>query len=177
MGPGGHVAPQRDGPTLFFPTRGETGSWFIRYWIYEEGASLASRAATADSNGDGISNALSYAFGFPAVGSVPATDLARLPVAAFDQTAPDPEDRWGGVEFLLPASMQQDAILIVEASPSLAPGSWSTIAQRTGTGAWQVFGTLHPKVRMQGAGGWVSTTVSEDLTSRRFYRLRALVKE
>jgi hypothetical protein len=147
------------------------------HWIFEEGVSFIQRGQLQDPNGDGINNALAYAFGMPAMGEVPAADLARLPKAMIDLTAADPKDHRGGVEFRLPKQMQADVTLIVEASSTLAPGSWSEVARWKGSGAWQVFGVKHPVVRLQDGGSSDIMTVTEDLEAQRFYRLRALVSE
>ena len=108
---------------------------------------------------------------------MPAADQARLPKAFVDLSARDPLDRRGGIEMRLPEPMQPDVTLIVEASPTLATNTWSEVARRTGTGGWQVAGALHPKVRTQTSGGLAVTTVTEDLSARRYYRLRAVVSE
>ncbi|MCX6876240.1 MAG: putative Ig domain-containing protein [Verrucomicrobia bacterium] len=143
------------------------------HWIYEEGAAFSQRGPCQDPNGDRIPNAVAYALGLPAVGPVPAADLARLPKAVLERT---PGSR-GGIVLGLPERMQPDLTLSIEASPSLAAGTWGEVARRSGTGAWQMLSPRHPAVRTQPSGGVEVTTLTEDLTAQRFYRLRAKVSE
>ncbi|MCX6878328.1 MAG: hypothetical protein NTW21_31620, partial [Verrucomicrobia bacterium] len=141
------------------------------HWIYEEGAAFSQRGQYQDPNGDRIPNAVAYALGLPAVGPVPAADLARLPKAVLERTS---ESR-GGIVLGLPERMQPDVALSIEASPGLTAGTWAEVARRTGTGAWQLFSARHPAVRTQRSGGVEVTTFTEDLAAQRFYRLRAEV--
>jgi hypothetical protein len=147
------------------------------HWIYEEGAPFAVRGSAHDANGDGLNNALAYAFGLPAVGRVPATDMARLPKAVVDWHDTDPAKHRGGIEFRVPDPMQTDVTLVIESSPSLAAGTWSEVARRSGSGGWIYNSPRHPAARSQTAAGLATVTFTEDLTARRFYRMRALVVE
>jgi RHS repeat-associated protein len=155
------------------------------HWIYEEGATFQQRGPQADPNADGIANALAYALGLPAMGPVPAADLVRVPKPVTDPSDPNPANHRGGLEFGVPARLQPDVTLIVEASPTQAENSWVEIVRRTGSGAWLVWNGTDwqpPDGRTVRVGttvnpGWVSTTITEPLTVPRFYRLRAVIAE
>jgi len=150
------------------------------HWIYEEGAAFEERGPGADPNGDGIPNALAYALGMPAIGPLPAADRARLPQAVVvEELNLDGElETRGGIRLVLPQRMQPDVTLIIEASPDLRPGSWREVARRTGPHAWRLTGTNAPRVRTTPAGaGMDTTTLTEELSERRFYRLRAVVSQ
>ena len=157
----------------------------FNHWVYEEGVAFENRSPEQDPNGDGIPNGLAYALGLPAMGAIPPADAGRVPRMVVDETAPDPADHRGGIEFGLPLNPAADVILIVEASVTGAPGSWSEVVRRSPGGGWLVNdgGGWRPpdgkavRVVSQAGPAWVRTTITEKLVPGRLYRVRAVIAQ
>lgn len=157
----------------------------FNHWVYEEGVAFDNCGPEQDPNGDGIPNGLAYALGLPAMGAIPAADAGRVPRRVVDETAPDPADHRGGIEFGLPLNPAADVILIVDASATGAPGSWSEVVRGSPAGGWMVndgSGWRPPdgksvRVVSQPGPAWVRTTITEKLVPGRSYRVRAVISE
>ncbi|MCW1925679.1 hypothetical protein OKA05_24185 [Luteolibacter arcticus] len=153
------------------------------HWIYEEGATFQGRGGDVDPNGDGIPNAIAYAFGLPGMGAVPAADSQRLPKGILTQAMVGAEDgaevleKRAGLEFLLPAPGPEDVVLIVESSPSLLLNSWREAARKVGRQGWTIVDPLKTRIASIPSGTTTRHSVAEPLEARRFYRVRAIIQE
>ncbi|RYD34466.1 MAG: hypothetical protein EOP86_10920, partial [Verrucomicrobiaceae bacterium] len=136
------------------------------YAAWLSGYGLAA-APEADSDSDGLTNPAEYALGLNPL--VP--DAAAVPlVPGFDGAG------HAVTGFSLPVSPPSDVTYILEAGGTLAGGSWTVLATRTGSGNWSGPATVQTGTP---AGGRVPFTVTDpaplSTNPRRFTRLRITV--
>ena len=122
----------------WIPATGGFGTWLATYFTPTEIANPAIGGANADPDKDGIPNLLEYAFGRdPKNGGGSDMALGRV--------TPEVVKVGGNnrlrVKFTLPDAFPADLVISVEASDTLAANSWTTIATKSGAGAWTGSGT------------------------------------
>lgn len=119
-----------------------------------------------DDNGDGIPNGIEFLLGMNPM--IPNSSSGLLKMGAVVHA---PGDTTAHCTFNMPASPAQDAHYLLVARNSLTAGSWTLIAQKTGSGPWSGTAVV---TESPGANGMVMATVAETLPPdcpARFYRL------
>ena len=123
----------------------------------------------ADPDNDGLSNRLEYALGRIPVSSAGSDGAAALPVGVLSAGRL-------ALRLNMPENAPADAVYSVQGSASLVGSSWTTLARKTGAGAWQWLGggASHLAVAAPASGRVVvevGRPDSSDTASRYFLRL------
>lgn len=152
-------------------------------WLHEEGVAEQDGGPEQDPNGDGISNAVAYAFGLPATAAAPEGDLGRLPQNVVVPVSVGPigggqqlQD-WRGLRFSLPISSAEDAVVIVESGSISNAGPWQELARKTGRSDWTVTNPLQTKVITSAASAVFEYSVLEPKEGLKSYRARVEILE
>ncbi len=134
---------------------------------------------TTDADADALPNLLEYALGCSPLSGVGNDGAAALPVAVVNSTNPVLTDRLA-LWMNLPEPAPTDIVYGVEASSTMAPGSWTPLATKTGTGAWTWLAGGTARIVMETAASGRLTGVVGDSaplgSGCRFMRLKATVR-
>jgi hypothetical protein len=123
----------------------------------------------ADPDSDGLSNRLEYALGRLPLSSAGSDGASAFPEGVISAGRPV-------LRLSLPEVAPADVVYIVQGSANLAAGSWTTLARKSGTGAWQWLGGGAARIAVAPpANGRVIIEVgrpeSADSAARYFLRL------